>query len=330
MPPYRPPDIQSSPHSCKPHQADKFGSLVESTNRYHRDRDRDRDRDRESYHRDRVNSLEKSNTPSSGGFYPGAGAIHSRNLNKAEVIASAGGNVGSIGRRHHGCAASLSEANVREIYGAMLAAESRNDGGKNSALRSNAASHVNPISKQPSFDVSERHVKEKDRGGERDKKDRDDYGGRTKCNNLMDNNTQQALARSYSFVQQQKLQQQMMRRRDRDDDSMHERYLVSQSLHDHARHRLGSSNTSSSNDDSNSSSNSAIGDELGGGGQVVDEEEDAKKKRSNGNPSPPASTPYYGNLLVDADHLLPLQHYILQQAKLSGKFILITIIIIFF
>ncbi|XP_034941169.1 uncharacterized protein RhoGAP93B [Chelonus insularis] len=291
MPPYRPPEIPPS-HSCKA-QNDKFGSLIESANRYHRDRER------ESYHRDRVNSLEKSNIP--GGFYPGA--LHSRNLNKSDLTASniCGSNVGSIGRRHHGCAASLSEANVRDVYSAMLAG--RNESGKN--LSRTNIPHGN-MSKQRSFEVSERS---KDKDWERDK-DRDDYG-RTKCNNFMES-TQQALARSYSFVQQQKLQQQMMRRRDRDDDSMHERYLVSQSHHDHSRHRLGS-NSSSSNS-SNSSSNSAIGDDLGG---QVEEEDDSRKKRSNGNPSPPAS-PYYGNLLVDADHLLPLQHYILQQAKLSG------------
>lgn len=283
MPPYRPPEVQL-PHSCKP-PGDKYGSLiVETSNRYHRD----------SYHRDRVNSLEKSNTPM--GFY--SGAINPRNLNKTEVTAA---NVGSIGRRHPGCAASLSEANVREIYGAMIA--ERNESGGKSLIRTNVT-HGN-VAKQKSLEVTERS---RDKDWDRDK---DDYSSRTKCNNLMDS-TQQALARSYSFVQQQKLQQQMMRRRDRDDDSMHERYLVSQSHHDHSRHRLGS-NTSSSNG-SNSSSNSAIGDELS---VQVDEEDDVRKKRSNGNPSPPAS-PYYGNLLVDADHLLPLQHYILEQAKLSG------------
>lgn len=92
---------------------------------------------------------------------------------------------------------------------------------------------------------------------------------------------------------------------------MHERYLISQT-HDQSRQRL-SSNTSSSNS-SNSSSNSAVGEEIEGHA----EGDDSKKKRSNGNPSPPPS-PFYGNLLPDADHLLPLQHYILQQAKLSGK-----------
>ncbi|KAK0175934.1 hypothetical protein PV328_000123 [Microctonus aethiopoides] len=286
MPPYRSPDVQSM-HGCKI-QGDKYGSLTaETSNRYHRDRER------ESYHRDRVNSLEKSNAPS-GGFY--SGAINPRNINKSDVTSA---NVGSIGRRHHGCGASLSDANVREIYGAMLN-ERIESGGKNIA-RTNIPL-VN-VAKQKSLEVSDRN---RDKDWEHDK-DKSDYS-RTKCNNLMDSSTQQALARSYSFVQQQ-----MMRRRDRDDDSMHERYLVSQSPHDqHSRHRLGS-NTSSSNG-SNSSSNSAIGDELG---NQVEEEDDVRKKRSNGNPSPPVS-PYYGNLLVDADHLLPLQHYILQQAKLSG------------
>lgn len=135
----------------------------------------------------------------------------------------------------------------------------------------------------------------------------------------------QPLGRSYSFVQQQKQQQKLMqqqlhqqqqqqqvRRRERDDDAMHERYLMISQTHEQSRQRL-SSNTSSSNS-SNSSSNSAAGEEIEGHA----EGDDGKKKRSNGNPSPPPS-PYYGNLLTDADHLLPLQHYILQQAKLSGK-----------
>uniref|UniRef100_A0A0C9RSZ3 ARHGAP39 protein n=1 Tax=Fopius arisanus TaxID=64838 RepID=A0A0C9RSZ3_9HYME len=281
MPPYRPPEI-APPHTSKAQsQIDKYGSLIETSNRYHRDRD--------SYHRDRVNSLEKSNA---SGYY--SAGVHSRNMNKTDVPGNVcGSNIGSIGRRHHGCAGSLSEANVREIYGAMLA--ERNEASKRGNPHGN-------VTKQKSLEVSERsRDKERDR-----EKERDEFG-RTKCNNLMEN-SQQALARSYSFVQQQKMQQ--MRRRERDDDSMHERYLVGQ-VHDQ-RHRLGS-NTSSSND-SNSSGNSAICDELGGN---IEEEVDDRKKRSNGNPSPPAS-PYYGNLLVDADHLLPLQHYILQQAKLSG------------
>lgn len=98
---------------------------------------------------------------------------------------------------------------------------------------------------------------------------------------------------------------------------MHERYLISQS-HEQPRQRL-SSNTSSSNS-SNSSSNSAVGEETEG----LTEADDSKKKRSNGNPSPPPS-PFYGNLLSDADHLLPLQHYILQQAKLSGVYLIVNI-----
>ena len=142
--------------------------------------------------------------------------------------------------------------------------------------------------------------------------------------------TSQPLARSYSFVQQQQQQQQQQhhhhhqqsRRRNRDDDSMHERYLIGQS-HDPTRlHRLAGGSSSSSSggssgsDTSNSSCHSAIGDDIRGHVEVQD---DGKKKPSNGNPSPPPS-PYYGNLLVDADHLLPLQHYILQQAKLSGLY----------
>lgn len=126
--------------------------------------------------------------------------------------------------------------------------------------------------------------------------------------------SQQPIARSYSFVQQQKhkLQQQQSQsrsRRDKDDDSMHERYLVGQNqLGDFARQRL----------DSNSSSNSSRSNSSNSDDEAHDTDE-GKKRRSNGNPSPPAS-PYYGNILVDPDHLLPLQHYILQQAKLSGTF----------
>ncbi|XP_012271050.1 uncharacterized protein LOC105694708 [Orussus abietinus] len=280
MPPYRPPDVQLS-HSYKV-QGDKYGSLVESANRYHRERE---------LHRERVNSLDKANSPS---FYPGS--VHSRNANKQDGISS-------IGRRHHGCSASLSEANVRDMYGAMLA--ERNEPSK-SLIRGAAILGNTP--KQRSVDVSER---ERERERDREK----EFRRPTACNNSLDC-ASQPLARSYSFVQQQKMQQlqqqhlQQNRRRDRDDDSMHERYLVSQS-HDQSRQRL-SSNTSSSGS-SNSSSNSAIGEEI----EVHAEADNGKKKRSNGNPSPPPS-PFYGNLLVDADHLLPLQHYILQQAKLSG------------
>lgn len=279
MPPYRPPEVQLS-HSYKS-QGEKYGSLVESSNRYHRDRER------ELHHRERVNSLDKTNATA---FYPSS--MHPRNMNKQD-------NTGSIGRRHHGCSASLSEANVREMYGAMLA--ERNEPSKSLVRGTGVLSNA---SKQRSLEVAERE-RERDREKE--------YRRNTACNNSLDC-VPQPLARSYSFVQQQKQQQklqqqQQSRRRDRDDDSMHERYLINQS-HEQARQRL-SSNTSSSNS-SNSSSNSAV-EEVEGQA----EPEDGKKKRSNGNPSPPPS-PFYGNLLADADHLLPLQHYILQQAKLSG------------
>ncbi|KAG7212405.1 hypothetical protein KM043_012723 [Ampulex compressa] len=286
MPPYRPPEVQLS-HSYKS-QGEKYGSLVESSNRYHRDRER------EIHHRERVNSLDKTNTSA---FYPSS--MHPRNMNKQD-------NTGSIGRRHHGCSASLSEANVRDMYGAMLA--ERNDPSKSLVRGTGVLSNV---SKQRSVDVVER---ERERERDREK----EYRRNTACNNSLDC-VSQPLARSYSFVQQQKQQQklqqlhqqqQQARRRERDDDSMHERYLISQT-HEQPRQRL-SSNTSSSNS-SNSSSNSAVGEEIEG----HTEGEDTKKKRSNGNPSPPPS-PFYGNLLADADHLLPLQHYILQQAKLSG------------
>nr|XP_033327436.1 uncharacterized protein LOC117221001 isoform X2 [Megalopta genalis] len=281
MPPYRPPEVQLS-HSYKS-QGEKYGSLVESSNRYHRDRDR------EIHHRERVNSLDKTN-PSA--FYPSS--MHSRNMNKQD-------NTGSIGRRHHGCSVSLSEANVRDMYGAMLV--ERNEPSK--SLVRGTAGVLSGASKQRSVDV-----------GEREREREKEFRRNTACNNSIDC-VQQPLARSYSFVQQQKQQQKMQqmhqqqsRRRDRDDDSMHERYLISQS-HEQPRQRL-SSNTSSSNS-SNSSSNSAVGEETEG----LTEGDDSKKKRSNGNPSPPPSS-FYRIPLSDADYLLPLQHYILQQAKLSG------------
>ncbi|XP_043791759.1 uncharacterized protein LOC122714472 isoform X3 [Apis laboriosa] len=282
MPPYRPPEVQLS-HSYKS-QGEKYGSLVESSNRYHRDRER------EIHHRERVNSLDKTNTSA---FYPSS--IHPRNMNKD--------NTGSVGRRHHGCSVSLSEANVRDMYSAMLV--ERNEPSK-SLVR--GTSIMSNTSKQRSLEVVER---ERERERDREK----EYRRNTACNNSLDC-VPQPLARSYSFVQQQKQQQklqqlhqqqQQSRRKDRDDDSMHERYLISQS-HEQSRQRL-SSNTSSSNS-SNSSSNSAVGEETEG----LTEIDDSKKKRSNGNPSPPPS-PFYGNL-SDADHLLPLQYYILQQAKL--------------
>ncbi|XP_011137840.1 uncharacterized protein DDB_G0283357 isoform X2 [Harpegnathos saltator] len=293
MPPYRPPEVQLS-HSYKS-QGEKYGSLVESSNRYHRDREREM-----QHHRERVNSLDKTNPPA---FYPSS--MHTRNVNKQD-------NTGSIGRRHHGCSASLSEANVRDMYGAMLS--ERNDPAK--SLGRAAGVHSNSSKQRGGLEAVERE-RERDRDREKE------YRRNTACNNSLDC-VPQPLGRSYSFVQQQKQQQKMQqqlhqqqqqqqqasRRRERDDDSMHERYLISQT-HDQSRQRL-SSNTSSSNS-SNSSSNSAAGEETEGHA----EGDDSKKKRSNGNPSPPPS-PFYGNLLSDADHLLPLQHYILQQAKLSG------------
>lgn len=156
--------------------------------------------------------------------------------------------------------------------------------------------------------------------------------------------SQQQLARSYSFVQaqlkqqqqqqqhhqqqqqqQQKLNKQLSaRRRDRDDDSMHERYLMGQSMVDQTQQQQQAlSSASSSSGDSNASEGSeSSGSHSGDPGDDIDDPpvsiDDGKKKRANGNPSPPPS-PFYGNLLVDADHLLPLQHYILQQAKLSGN-----------
>ena len=290
MPPYRPTEIQPC-YGHKP-QSDKYGSLIETGSRY-------RDRERETLHRERVNSFDKSNTSA---FYPSS-AI-SRNISKPD-------NTGSIARRHHGCSASLSEANVREMYGSI--STDRNEPSK-SLIR--GATVTGNILKPRNLEVSDRER---------------DYRRNAACNNSLDSSVQQPLARSYSFVQQQKQQQkqqlklqqqqqQQSRRHEKDDDSMHERYLVGQS-HDQSRQRL-CSNTSSSNS-SHSSINSAVEDEVEG--QL--DADNGKKKRSNGNPSPPPS-PYYGNLLVDADHLLPLQHYILQQAKLSGTNYSVTFILV--
>ncbi|XP_044017446.1 uncharacterized protein LOC122858563 isoform X2 [Aphidius gifuensis] len=334
MPPYRPTDnIQQSktpPSSSSSSSHDKYGLLIDNSNRYHRERDT-------TFNRDRVNSLEKSNL-SSGGYYS-SGSGHTRNINKKDICAS---GIGSIGRRQHQSGNSSSsvgggggrggaiDTNTKElIYSSMLTDKKSFDNGSKRLTTTTTSSqqqHSN-ISKQKSLDVIEKSC--------RQVVDKDDYA-RTKCNNnnLLDSNCQQALARSYSFVQQQKLQQQLMRRRDRDDDSMHERYLVGAQGHHHhhhhhhqsGRHRLDS-NTSSSNESNDSSLNSAIVDDIASHPDDDDDEDDdnhdhdvgniIRKKRSNGNPSPPVS-PYYGNLMVDADHLLPLQHYILQQAKLSG------------
>ncbi|XP_011175510.2 uncharacterized protein LOC105207643 isoform X1 [Solenopsis invicta] len=298
MPPYRPPEVQLS-HSYKS-QGEKYGSLMESGNRYHRDREREmqqQQQQQQQHHRERVNSLDKTNPPA---FYPSS--MHSRNVNKQPQDGT-----GSIGRRHHGCSASLSEANVRDVYGAMLS--ERNDPAK--SLGRSAGG--NSSKQRGGLEAVER---ERERERDREK----EYRRNTACNNSLDC-VPQPLGRSYSFVQQQKQQQklqqqlqqqqQQARRRERDDDAMHERYLMISQTHEQSRQRL-SSNTSSSNS-SNSSSNSAAGEEIEGHA----EGDDSKKKRSNGNPSPPPS-PFYGNLLADADHLLPLQHYILQQAKLSG------------
>ncbi|XP_046742874.1 rho GTPase-activating protein 39 isoform X1 [Diprion similis] len=266
MPPYRPPEVQVG-QVYKP-QVDKYGSLVETTgNRYHRERD--------LHHRERVNSLDKTNATS---FYPSS--IHHRNRQET--------GSGSISRAHHGGTVSLSEANVREKYGGVPPERAET----NKSLIRGGGGIIANVSKQRSLEVSERDHR------------------RTTCNNSIDR-TPQPIARSYSFVQQQKQQQkQQNRRRDRDDDSMHERYLVGQP---HPPPRDSSNSNSNDTSSTNSSSNSMGGEEVVG----VEESANGRKKKSNGNPSPPPS-PYYGNLLVDSDHLLPLQHYILQQAKLSG------------
>lgn len=151
MPPYRPPEVQLS-HSYKS-QGEKYGSLVESSNRYHRDR--------EIHHRERVNSLDKTNTSA---FYPSS--IHPRNMNKD--------NTGSVGRRHHGCSVSLSEANVRDMYSAMLV--ERNEPSK-SLVR--GTSIMSNTSKQRSLEVMER---ERERERDREK----EYRRNTACNNSLD------------------------------------------------------------------------------------------------------------------------------------------------
>lgn len=154
MPPYRPPEVQLS-HSYKS-QGEKYGSLVESSNRYHRDRER------EIHHRERVNSLDKTNTSA---FYPSS--MHPRNMNKQD-------NTGSIGRRHHGCSVSLSEANVRDMYGAMLA--ERNEPSKSLVRGTGVLSNA---SKQRSLEVAER---ERERERDREK----EYRRNAACNNSLD------------------------------------------------------------------------------------------------------------------------------------------------
>ncbi|KAI4494047.1 hypothetical protein M0802_009314 [Mischocyttarus mexicanus] len=154
MPPYRPPEVQIS-HSYKS-QGEKYGSLIESSNRFLRERDW------EMHQRERVNSLDKSNTSA---FYPSS--MHPRNMNKQDTS-------GSIGKRHYGCSASLSEANVRDMYGAMLA--ERNDPSK-SLIRGTGI--IANVAKQRSMEVSERE-RERDRDREKE------YRRNTACNNSLD------------------------------------------------------------------------------------------------------------------------------------------------
>lgn len=156
MPPYRPPEVQIS-HSYKS-QGEKYGSLVESGNRFLRERDW------EIHQRERVNSLDKSNTSA---FYPSS--MHQRNMNKQDTT-------GSIGKRQYGCSASLSEANVRDMYGAMLA--ERNDPSK-SLVRGTGI--IGNVAKQRSMEVSERE-REQQRDREREK----EYRRNTACNNSLD------------------------------------------------------------------------------------------------------------------------------------------------
>lgn len=161
MPPYRPPEVQLS-HSYKS-QGEKYGSLMESGNRYHRDREREM---QQHHHRERVNSLDKTNPPA---FYPSS--MHSRNMNKQPQDGT-----GSIGRRHHGCSASLSEANVRDVYGAMLS--ERNDPAK--SLGRSAGVHSGNSSKQRGGLEAVERERERDRDREKE------YRRNTACNNSLD------------------------------------------------------------------------------------------------------------------------------------------------
>lgn len=166
MPPYRPPEVQLS-HSYKS-QSEKYGSLMESGNRYHRDREREMQmQQQQQHHRERVNSLDKTNPQ--GSFYPSS--MHSRNMNKQPQDST-----GSIGRRHHGCSASLSEANVRDVYGAMLS-ESRNDPAK--SLGRAAGAHGNTSKQRSGLEAVER---EREREREREK----EYRRNAACNNSLD------------------------------------------------------------------------------------------------------------------------------------------------
>lgn len=157
MPPYRPPEVQLS-HSYKS-QGEKYGSLVESSNRYHRDRER------EIHHRERVNSLDKTNTSA---FYPSS--MHSHNMNKQD-------NTGSIGRRHHGGSVSLSEAN-KDAYNVMMADWNEPPGVQKSLVRGTGGL-LSGASKQRSVEVAER---ERERERDREKQ----YRRNTACNNSMD------------------------------------------------------------------------------------------------------------------------------------------------
>lgn len=136
MPPYRPQEVHDLSHSCKSNQSsEKYGSLVESSNRHHRDR---------------VNSMDKSvNSPS--GMYSSS-SIHGKNYNKSQLASNSG--IGSIGRRHHGCSASLSEANVREMYGVMLPESNK---GSLARERLTSAPPISNVTRQKSLDVSERN-----------------------------------------------------------------------------------------------------------------------------------------------------------------------------
>jgi hypothetical protein len=162
MPPYRPPEVQLS-HSYKS-QGEKYGSLMESGNRYHRDREREM----QQHHRERVNSLDKTNSPSA--FYPSS--MHPRNMNKQQQD-----NTGSIGRRHHGCSASLSEANVRDVYGAMLS--ERNEPAKSLGRAAGVHTASNPSKQRGGLEIIERE-RERDRDREKE------YRRNTACNNSLD------------------------------------------------------------------------------------------------------------------------------------------------
>jgi len=98
--------------------------------------------------------------------------MHPRNMNKQQQD-----NTGSIGRRHHGCSASLSEANVRDVYGAMLS--ERNEPAKSLGRAAGVHTAGNPSKQRGGLEIVERE-RERDRDREKE------YRRNTACNNSLD------------------------------------------------------------------------------------------------------------------------------------------------